>query len=87
MGCRGFCRVFTRLGLIGDAKRKAIRAETEAAEKGTDGCGLSIMGSSVGRLQFMILDAVLMTLSSLVCVLVYYHTVMNKNRTFCIMTV
>lgn len=40
VGCRGFagrslCRVFTRLGLVGEAKRKAIRSTTEAAEKAT----------------------------------------------------
>lgn len=39
-GCRGFagqslCRVLTVLGLTGEAKRKAIRAATEAAQKAT----------------------------------------------------
>ena len=40
VGCRGFagrslCRVFTQLGLVGEAKRKAIRSATEAAERAT----------------------------------------------------
>ena len=40
VGCRGFagrslCRMFTQLGLVGEAKWKAIRSATEAAEKAT----------------------------------------------------
>ncbi|XP_063058826.1 uncharacterized protein LOC134452393 [Engraulis encrasicolus] len=40
VGCRGFagrslCKVLTMLGLTGEAKRKAIRSATEAAEKAT----------------------------------------------------
>lgn len=40
VGCQGFagrslCRVFEWLGLVGEAKQKAIRAATEAAEKTT----------------------------------------------------
>lgn len=40
VGCRGFAgrslsKVFTLLGLTGEAKRKAIRSATEAAEKAT----------------------------------------------------
>ncbi|XP_041920594.1 uncharacterized protein LOC121684601 [Alosa sapidissima] len=40
VGCRGFagrslCKVLTMLGLTGEAKRKAIRSATEAAERAT----------------------------------------------------
>ncbi len=40
VGCRGFagrslCNAFTILGITGEAKRKAIRSATEAAEKAT----------------------------------------------------
>ena len=40
VGCRGFagrslCKVYTLLGLTGEAKKKAIRSATEAAEKAT----------------------------------------------------